>query len=195
MFTFFFTAASPFSQWHPCAFAVDTRTFCCAEQLMMHGKAMLFDDADVAAQILATEDPKQHKALGRKVKGFDDKRWRDAREAIVKAGNRAKFTQNPVLLAQLLATRGTTLVEASPYDRIWGIGLAASDPRAQDRATWRGQNLLGKILTELRDELDPAVHPHEKTGARAPIVAPRCQRRLAPRRVHADALERRALRE
>ncbi len=153
MYTFFFTAASPFSQWHPCTFVVDSRTFCCAEQFMMHGKALLFDDAKVAAQILATDAPKQHKALGRKVKGFDDTRWRAAREAIVKAGSHAKFTQNPALLEQLLATRGTTLVEASPYDRIWGIGLAASDPRAQDPATWRGQNLLGKILTELRDEL------------------------------------------
>ena len=153
MFTFFFTAASPFSQWHPCTFVVDGRTFNCAEQFMMHGKAQLFGDADVAARLLDTADPKQHKALGRKVKGFDDARWRAARLGIVKAGNRAKFTQNAELLAQLVATRGTTLVEASPYDRIWGIGLAATDPRAQNRETWRGQNLLGQILTELRDEL------------------------------------------
>jgi len=153
MFTFFFTAASPFSQWHPCTFVVDGRTFNCAEQFMMHGKAQLFGDAEIAAKMLETADPKQHKALGRKVKSFDDARWRDARIAIVKAGNRAKFTQNAELLAQLMATRGTTLVEASPYDKIWGIGLAATDPRAQDRATWRGQNLLGQILTELRDEL------------------------------------------
>src|SRR5580704_5699560 len=142
MFTFFFTAASPFSQWHPCTFVVDGRTFSCAEQFMMHGKALLFGDAKVAAQIWATDAPKQHKALGRKVAGFDDTRWRAAREAIVAAGSRAKFTQNRALLELLLATRGTTLVEASPYDRIWGIGLAASDPRAQDPATWRGQNLL-----------------------------------------------------
>jgi len=88
------------------------------------------------------------------VKRFDDAAWKREREAIVLAGNRAKFTQDKDLLAQLLATRGTTLVEASPYDRIWGIGLAATDPKAQDPATWRGQNLLGKILTQLRDELD-----------------------------------------
>jgi ribA/ribD-fused uncharacterized protein len=151
--TFFFGEASPFSQWHRCSFVVDDRTFNCAEQFMMYGKALLFEDAEVATRILAAAHPREHKALGRKVKRFDDAAWKRAREGIVKTGNRAKFTQNPELLAQLLATRGTTLVEASPYDRIWGIGLAASDPRAKDRAAWRGQNLLGVILTELRDEL------------------------------------------
>ena len=154
MFTFFFTEASPFSQWYRSAFTVDGVTFNCAEQFMMHGKARLFDDAATAQLILAADHPRDHKALGRRVKRFDDAAWKREREAIVLAGNRAKFTQNPDLLAQLLATRGTTLVEASPYDRIWGIGLAASDPKAQDPATWRGQNLLGKILTRLRDELD-----------------------------------------
>ena len=155
-FTFFFTEKSPFSQWFPCAFSVDGVTFNCAEQFMMHGKARLFGDPEVAQKILAAGHPRMHKALGRKVKGFDDAVWKRERLNIVKAGSRAKFTQNPELLAQLLATKGTVMVEASPYDRIWGIGLAATDPRALDRATWRGQNLLGQILTELRDELASA---------------------------------------
>lgn len=153
MFTFFFTEASPFSQWYRCSFTAGGHTFGCAEQSMMHGKALLFGDADVAAQILAADHPRQHKALGRKVKPFDAAVWNREREGIVLAGNRAKFTQNPALLELLLATRGTTLVEASPYDKIWGIGLSAGDPRAQDPAQWRGQNLLGKVLTQLRDEL------------------------------------------
>ena len=152
-FTFFFTEASPFSQWYRCSFTVDGQTFNCAEQFMMHGKAKLFGDAEMAQKILAADHPKQHKALGRKVRNFDDVAWRGAREAIVAAGSRAKFTQNAELRALLVGTAGTTLVEASPYDRIWGIGLAATDPRAQDPAKWRGQNLLGKILTALRDEL------------------------------------------
>ena len=152
-FTFFFTEASPFSQWYRCRFEAGGHAFHCAEQYMMHGKALLFDDADVAAQILTVDSPKKHKELGRKVKGFDDAVWKANRENIVMAGSRAKFTQNADLLALLLATKGTTLVEASPYDRIWGIGLSATDPKAQDPATWRGQNLLGKILTTLRDEL------------------------------------------
>ena len=120
---------------------------------MMHGKAVLFDDAEVAAQILAADHPRTHKALGRKVRGFDDRVWKREREGIVLAGNRAKLTQDAALRAALLATAGTTLVEASPRDTIWGIGLAATDPRAQDPTTWRGQNLLGAILTRLRDEL------------------------------------------
>ena len=153
MYTFFFTEASPFSQWYACSFRAGTLTFNCAEQYMMHGKAMLFADEAVAAEVMAAVHPREHKALGRKVKRFDDAVWKRERETIVLAGNRLKFTQNPALLELLLATKGTELVEASPYDRIWGIGLAATDPKAQNPATWRGQNLLGKILTQLRDEL------------------------------------------
>jgi len=153
MYTFFFTEASPFSQWYRCRFEAGGRAFNCAEQYMMHGKALLFDDAEVAERILAADHPREHKALGRKVKRFDDAVWKRERETIVRAGNHAKFTQNPELLELLLGTAGTTLVEASPYDRIWGIGLSATDPRALDATQWRGQNLLGKILTALRDEL------------------------------------------
>lgn len=151
-YTFFFTEASPFSQWFRCSFTVDGNTFNCAEQFMMHGKAVLFADAEVADKILAADHPREHKALGRKVRDFDDKVWRRERETIVMAGNRAKFSQNPELRELLLAAKGT-LVEASPYDKIWGIGLAASDPRANDPTQWKGQNLLGQILTRLRDEL------------------------------------------
>jgi ribA/ribD-fused uncharacterized protein len=155
-FTFFFTEASPFSQWYRCSFTENGRTFNCAEQYMMYGKAVLFGDAEMAAKILEADHPRTHKALGRKVRGFDVKVWNRERERIVRAGNHAKFTQNPELRELLLATRGTTLVEASPYDKIWGIGLAASDPRAQDPNQWKGQNLLGKVLTALRDDLAAA---------------------------------------
>ncbi len=152
-FTFFFTEASPFSQWHRCHFVVEGHTFNCAEQFMMHGKAVLFGDADMAARILEADHPRTHKALGRKVANFDGAVWERERLRIVKDGNRAKFTQNEELLAQLFATKGTLLVEASPFDRIWGIGLGANNPRAKDPAQWKGKNLLGYVLTELRDEL------------------------------------------
>lgn len=152
-FTFFFRPESPFSQWHPCTFTVDGRQFSCAEQYMMYGKAVLFGDQAVADQILESTSAKQHKALGRKVSGFKEETWRANREAIVYRGNHAKFTQNPHLLEVLLATRGTELVEASPYDRIWGVGLAADNPLIQDPNHWRGQNLLGRILTRLREDL------------------------------------------
>ncbi len=152
-FTFFWRPDSVFSQWYPRDFVVDGQTFGCAEQFMMHGKARLFHDDEIAAEILAVPDPRTHKALGRKVRGFDDRTWKGARERIVHAGNHAKFTQHPDLKAALLATVGTELVEASPMDTIWGIGLASSNPRATDRSKWRGLNLLGRILTRLRDEL------------------------------------------
>lgn len=152
-YTFFFTEKSPFSQWYRCQFLANEQTFGCAEQYMMYGKAVLFGDAAIASEILRADHPKMQKALGRKVANFDATTWNRERERIVLEGNRAKFTQNPALRAELLATAGTELVEASPYDRIWGIGLAATDPRAKDPAQWKGQNLLGKILTRLRDEL------------------------------------------
>src|ERR1051325_3815815 len=104
MYTFFFTEASPFSQWFRCSFSAGGNTFICAEQYMMHGKAGLFDDHAIAAELLAARPPRQHKALGRKVKGFDDAVWKREREAIVRAGNHAKFTQNPELHELLLAT-------------------------------------------------------------------------------------------
>src|SRR3954469_21739366 len=151
--TLFFTEQSPFSQWYRSRFIVDGVAFNCAEQFMMHGKAMLFEDRAVAAQILEADHPRTHKALGRNVKPYDEHVWRVNRERIVTDGNRAKFTQNPALLDALLATAGTALVEASPYDKIWGIGLGANDPRAQDPKQWKGQNLLGKLLTALREEL------------------------------------------
>ncbi|MCY1046096.1 NADAR family protein [Corallococcus sp. bb12-1] len=152
-FTFFWQQGSPFSQWHPCVFEVEGVRYTCAEQYMMAGKARLFGDTRVLEQVLRAATPKQHKALGRKVSPFDAGLWERERERIVYEGNHAKFTQHPSLLNALLATAGTELVEASPMDRIWGVGLSAEDPRIQDPATWRGMNLLGKVLTRLREDL------------------------------------------
>jgi ribA/ribD-fused uncharacterized protein len=151
--TYFWGTDSPFSQWHPATFVVGDITFTCAEQAMMHGKAKLFGDRAIARKILATALPRQHKELGRKVQSFDEHTWEKHREGIVMAANLAKFGQNADLREQLLATAGTKLVEASPHDRIWGIGLDADDPRAANPAQWRGQNLLGKILTSVREQL------------------------------------------
>jgi ribA/ribD-fused uncharacterized protein len=152
-FTFFWQSESPFSQWHPAKFKVKGKQFVCAEQYMMYGKAVLFGDHAVAERILSTTSPKTQKALGRKVTGFDDRKWRGERERIVYEGNHAKFTQNVDLLERLLATAGTELVEASPTDRIWGVGLSEEDPRILNPSQWRGENLLGKVLTRLREDL------------------------------------------
>lgn len=152
-FTFFWRAESPFSQWHRSIFTIDGVRYTCAEQYMMRAKALLFGDTEIAERIMASESPREHQSLGRKVRGFNQAVWERERENIVRTASRAKFSQNSGLKKKLMATGHTELVEASPVDRIWGVGLAADDPRITDRASWRGLNLLGKILTEVRDEL------------------------------------------
>ena len=113
------------------------------------------DDA-VLADILASTDPSKVKALGRKVKGYDESRWVAHRFAIVVAGNYAKFSQNEALTAFLLSTGDKVLVEASPVDQIWGIGLARDGPHAAHPDKWNGLNLLGFALMEVRDMLRSA---------------------------------------
>jgi ribA/ribD-fused uncharacterized protein len=143
----------PFSQWHPCKFTVNGMEFNCAEQFMMYSKAILFGDVQAAQKILEAATPREQKALGRKVRTFDEAVWALFREGIVYTGSYAKFTQNFELREMLLATRGTTLVEASPRDRIWGIGLGEGNPKAQIRAEWRGRNLLGETPTRVREAI------------------------------------------
>jgi len=142
------------SQWFPSPFVVDGVRFATAEHYMMWGKARLFGDAEAAEKIVKANHPRQAKALGRSaVRGFDEDMWVANRLDIVTAGNVEKFRQNPDLLAFLVATGDRVLVEASPMDRVWGIGLAADDVRAQDPATWRGENLLGQALMRAREAL------------------------------------------
>ncbi|MFQ6331833.1 NADAR family protein [Nocardia sp. CWNU-33] len=142
-----------FSQWWPAPFQVDGLNFATAEHYMMWGKAMLFGDTDTADRVVAARHPKQAKELGRQVRGFNDIIWAAQRFDIVVAGSVAKFGQHEQLKQYLLGTGDRVLVEASPVDRIWGIGLAADDPRAENPAHWRGLNLLGFALMAARDEL------------------------------------------
>lgn len=153
-FTFFWKDRSPFSQWYPSKFTVWGQTFTRGEQAMMWKKAMLFGDTEIADQILATGVPAEQKGLGRKVRNFDSAVWDKNKREIVYEVNKAKFSQSPKLLKALMDTKGTTLVEASPYDLVWGIGYEANHPNAQDRTKWRGQNLLGEILTKVRNDLE-----------------------------------------
>lgn len=144
------------SQWWPSPFTVDGRTFATAEHYMMWGKARLFDDDRTAADVLAAGDPKRAKDLGRQVRGFDQSTWEAHRADIVTTGNVHKFGQHPDLREFLLGTGDHVLVEASPLDRVWGIGLREDDPRARDPAQWRGLNLLGFALCAVRDALSTA---------------------------------------
>lgn len=149
-FAFFWNG--PFSQWHPAKFVVDGKEYNCAEQYMMAEKARLFGDVATEKLIMNASTPREQKALGRKVKNFNVGVWEKVAKDIVYKGNHAKFTQNRKLKEELLATVGT-LVEASPYDTIWGIGLREDDPKALSRDTWRGTNWLGEVLTKLRKDL------------------------------------------
>lgn len=149
----FYRMQDAFSQWHPCLFSVDNQTYTSTEQWMMAEKARLFQDPEALTYILAAGHPREQKALGRSIRGFDDATWRRHRLGIVLAGNRHKFTQAPALHQALAATRGKLLVEASPVDTIWGVGLPDTYPNLAQPARWRGLNLLGFALTALREEL------------------------------------------
>jgi len=152
-FTFFWTKDSPFSQHYITKFITDGETYTSSEQYMMHQKAILFGATDIANLIMQTDCPKTQKRLGRSIPEFDQFMWEEYAGAVVRQGNYHKFNQNPDILNTLNNTLGTTLVEASPYDRYWGIGLRESDPRSQQRKTWLGDNELGEILTDLRDNV------------------------------------------
>jgi ribA/ribD-fused uncharacterized protein len=141
------------SQWYPRGFALDGRKFATAEHYMMWSKAELFGDEASARAILRTESPAVAKRLGRGVKGFAQELWNAHRFDIVLRASIAKFSEHDDLRAVLFATGGAILVEASPRDRIWGIGLGASNPRARDPLAWRGLNLLGFALTRARGAL------------------------------------------
>lgn len=142
-----------FSQWHPTPFAIDGVGFDTAEQWMMFAKARLFADHQQADLILAIPDPATQKRLGQRVQNFDQATWDASKINIVYAGNRAKFEQNEGANRQLRSTSGLMLVEANPRDWIWGAGLAIDDPRIGQPEEWRGENLLGRILTKVRSDL------------------------------------------
>lgn len=151
--TYFFGKENPLSNWHAARFVVKGIEFEHVEQFMMFCKAMLFGDKQTAAKILEAKDPKDAKRLGREVKGFVESVWLEKREVYVARGCFAKFSQNPEKGDALLATMGTELVEASPYDKIWGAGLGEHDPRIVDKGNWPGLNLLGQVLERVRDKL------------------------------------------
>ncbi|MFF6954005.1 NADAR family protein [Streptomyces iakyrus] len=145
--------ASCLSQWWPAPFTVDGVVYATAEHWMMAEKARLFEDAAAERAALAAGHPAEAKKAGRLVRGFDEATWARERFRIVVEGSVHKFGAHPDLLAYLLGTGDRVLVEASPVDRVWGIGLAASDEAAMDPERWRGPNLLGFALMEARERL------------------------------------------
>jgi len=191
-FTFFWKSTSTFSQWHPSIFEYKGVQFTSCEQFMMFSKAKLFGDEEIAQKILdKNKEPliedflnghvntydiiddyktlrmwddiqKSIKDLGKKVKGFNEDVWVSKREPIIAVASREKYKQNPDMKLKLLKTTGTTLVEASKFDRLYGIGLEATDPKAQFRNTWNGLNLLGKILNDTRTNFEQELKTKNK---------------------------------
>lgn len=159
-YTFFWKG--PFSQWNVSPFVIDGISYETAEHYMMWFKAKTFGDDKIADQILVTSHPRDVQALGRKVANFDLRIWSAVAKDGVFRGNMAKFTQNPLHLYSLMETYGTLLVEASPVDVIWGIGMAAEDPLVQDPKNWRGTNWLGEVLTDVRDCISLAYRWNEQ---------------------------------
>lgn len=141
------------SQWYECPFTIDGITYPTSEHWMMAQKARLFGDTVIFDKIIAARTPGEAKDLGRQVQGFDEKTWTERRYDIVKQGNVQKFNQNPALKDYLLQTNQRVLVEASPIDPIWGVGLAHDDKNIEQVQTWKGLNLLGFALMEVRDVL------------------------------------------
>jgi len=148
------------SQWHKSPFTINGITYNCPEQYMMHQKSVLFGDDETGQNILATDSPREQKALGRLVKNFRYDIWAANAKNIVYNGNKAKFLQNPDLLEKLMSYGTRKFVEASPADTIWGIGMGEDHFRIEDEDSWVGTNWLGEVLSELRDDFLAAEQCH-----------------------------------
>lgn len=141
------------SQWYSAKFEIEGVLYSTAEHYMMASKAKLFGDSSMFAKILKAKDAHTAKALGREVGGFDQTIWSTHCSQIVVDGNFAKFSQNPELRDYLLSTKNKILVEASPYDNVWGIGLDENTNNIENPLVWKGKNFLGFALMIVRDRL------------------------------------------
>lgn len=144
---------SSLSQWYIKDFKENNLTFNCMEKYMMYNKALLFDDKKIAEEILNNNQPKTIKELGRKVSNFKDETWDKVKYTIILKGNYHKFSQNNDLRNFLLNTKNKVLVEASPYDKVWGIKMKYNNENIENPFFWQGENLLGFALMEVRDEI------------------------------------------
>ena len=152
-YTFFYDKTCPPSNWYMMDFTIKAYKFNCGEQAMMFSKAMLFGDKEIADQIMAAKWPGDHKALGRKVKGYVEEIWVARRNGIQDAIAFARFDQNPKERRDLFESLDTLMVEAAKNDKIWGIGLGITDSRIHDPSKWLGLNLLGESMDRAKARL------------------------------------------
>ena len=151
-FTYFWGKEGVFSNFYPKSFMFHGARVYTSEQAFMMLKAKEFGDMKTYKQLLSAKHPAHAKSLGRKVSNYDDKRWSDVRYERMVEVLTYKF-RDADLKEALLSTGESTLVEASPFDKIWGVGMAAHDPNISNPQMWKGQNLLGKALMEVRSKL------------------------------------------
>ncbi|MCD6435230.1 MAG: NADAR family protein [Clostridiales bacterium] len=150
---FYFFWGGPFSQWAKYDMTIGGIKYCSCEQYMMAAKATLFEDKESCEKIMEEEDPKKQKSLGRKVKNYSDEKWHGIAKEIVFRANTAKFNQHEFLKELLLNTGNKIIVEASPYDRIWGIGMGEDSAGVLDPDNWNGTNWLGEAIMRVRNVL------------------------------------------
>ncbi len=155
---YIFFWGSEFSNFYKCNIEYLDFIFNCSEQAFMYCKAAHFQDENTGYLILNAKTPQEAKKLGRLVTPYNDKEWDRVRYHYMYDVVKAKFTQNDNLKSLLLSDKfkGKTFVEASPYDRIWGIGMGENNPDILDTSKW-GRNLLGNIITEIRDEINKII--------------------------------------
>ena len=142
------------SNWYMSDFVADNIKFTSMEQYMMYKKAQLFNDTEIMQEILSTDNVGKIKMLGRSVKNYDEVMWNGVRQIVVYEGLYAKFSQNESLREKLLATENDILAECAVSDCIWGIGLAMNDDKRLSTEEWRGQNLLGFAIMQIREKLN-----------------------------------------
>lgn len=147
-----------FSNWYSSPFVIDDFCYLHVEQYIMAQKAKVFHDPKIYTKILRASSPADCKSLGKQVQNFQEDVWEAHRYGILKTALGAKFRQNQDLQVRLLETSNALLAEASPYDRIFGIGMTAAQAESLPPDKWNGQNLLGKALMEVRSELSVATH-------------------------------------
>lgn len=150
------------SQWYKCDFIVDGIKYNCMEQYMMAQKALLFGDMYYYFKIMSSENPRDMKNYGRQARGFEINVWDAVKMDIVRTGNYHKFSQNEKLRDFLIGTGDMVLVEGSPWDKVWGAGIAVKDKRINLIDQWPGRNLLGFCLMQVRDNIKAVYANYDK---------------------------------